>query len=636
MAPQAGRMSLAPPRFGRSSSGGDLAGMAGGRLSSSQGDPFRQSMGMRQSYAPAASGGRRSSVFTGGRQSIAGGMSGGFLSQSGSASATMKPKDPRPLKDRAFQQQTIENIMNYLARSNFPHDINPKGLAQPTNKDFNNVFKWLYNALDPNYQFVKKMEDEVIQCLKGIRYPFYADISRTAIQAVGNSNTWPPLLGMLGWLCDIVSATENIAVGELQSQIDPADSTASEKLFFDYLTQAYADFLAGADEFDAQQAELTAEFDRRNGEVLGEIEKLEKEVAETEAALKKLNEDQPPLDTLNNERQVLTSDKQKFEKYIEHVEGKKKKFTEYNARMREEIVAKEQEIKQLAAEKSELQAQVDAQPVSPAEVDRMTAEREKLIKDLDIVQNKSDEISKVLYDREIASQKRAEVVEKLISTYNTFGYRIGVIPETAPHANGHSFELDLTAEQEDGSVNTRPDKMVNRDLRHEIRPLLTQLRADMGGKVHAQQNESLRLDDILGRVCEGLQDKRDELDTLEAKIASLVEESESLKETSAAESTRSNVDAEKLERELQHVRLHAQAGVLAIEQRAQAVAIEYDTLAQEANERREEMYTQVIKVLDEVIKFKLYVQSGLETLETEVLEEQEAEMTAKMESAKLE
>jgi len=107
------------------------------------------------------SSGRRSSAYTAGRPS-----SIGFLSQTSS----QIQKDPRPVRDKTFMANCQRNILDYLIAANYPIPISIKNLQVPTSKDFASIFKFLYNRMDPNYQFVKKIEDEVVMCLKALKY----------------------------------------------------------------------------------------------------------------------------------------------------------------------------------------------------------------------------------------------------------------------------------------------------------------------------------------------------------------------------------------------------------------------------------------------------------------------------------
>ena len=165
----------------------------------------------------------------------------------------------------------------------------------------------------------------------------------------------------------------------------------------------------------------------------------------------------------------------------------------------------------------------------------MTAEREKLVQGLEQMSSKIDEARKLAWEKELTTQKKIESIEKLIQNYNTLGYRIGIIPASAPHANGVVFELDFNVQAAVGNTETtvgqvRPDQLINRDLRHEIRGALMKLRERLGGEVHKQQDEAIHLQEQLDRICESLVDKRDELEGLEAKVAGSMEQFSEIKD----------------------------------------------------------------------------------------------------------
>src|SRR5690349_12521651 len=78
-------------------------------------------------------------------------------------------QDPRPIRDKTFQNNCIRFIIDYLAHAGYSQPISTKNLQAPTSKDFQSIFKFLYNVLDPGYSFQKKFEEEVPILLKGLR-----------------------------------------------------------------------------------------------------------------------------------------------------------------------------------------------------------------------------------------------------------------------------------------------------------------------------------------------------------------------------------------------------------------------------------------------------------------------------------
>lgn len=119
-------------------------------------------------------------------------------------------KDQRPIREKTFQLNCIKNILEYLLSTGYDKPISAKILSAPTSKDFQNVFCHFYSRIDSTYECGKKMEDEIPSILKGIRYPYANDISKSQLLAVGSMHAWPSLLGMLSWLVDLLKVFFNL------------------------------------------------------------------------------------------------------------------------------------------------------------------------------------------------------------------------------------------------------------------------------------------------------------------------------------------------------------------------------------------------------------------------------------------
>lgn len=303
----------------------------------------------------------------------------------------------------------------------------------------------------------------------------------------------------------------------------------SERLFYNYLIKAYRVFLAGDDDFTEMDKDLAHEFDKRNESLMAEIENLEKTAESLQRTIEELVQSQPSLKQLQDETSILESDKEKFRQYIEHLEGKRLKLKEVNERIKEEIAQTDREAEELTAERENLQRQIDGQAISPADIDRMTAEREQLGRNLDAMVAKMEQASKATYEKETIMRQRLESLEKLVTKYNTLGYKIGIIPETGTWAQGVQYELDFANPESQKS-----NEILNRDVRTSIKTSLAKLRTSLGARVHREQDEALQLQELLDKVCEGLMDKREELESLEARLTSIVGQYNEIKEVFCA------------------------------------------------------------------------------------------------------
>jgi kinetochore protein NDC80 len=114
-------------------------------------------------------------------------------------------------------------------------------------------------------------------------------------------------------------------------------------------------------------------------------------------------------------------------------------------------------------EKAELQDVVDAQELSPADIDRMTAERDQLAKNLEQYNEREDQVKNSIWEFEVACQKKLDQVDKRIKDFNDRAYRLELIPASAKHANGLNFEISFNRHA------TRADQMIAADIRGTVK-----------------------------------------------------------------------------------------------------------------------------------------------------------------------
>jgi kinetochore protein NDC80 len=225
----------------------------------------------------------------------------------------------------------------------------------------------------------------------------------------------------------------------------------------------------------------------------------------------------------------------------------------------------------------------------------MTDEREKLSKALSQISSKITESRLKVAEHESLASSKLESLERSVSRYNTLAYQIGIIPPSSRNASGKEFELTLLPSQSPDNklladeTGHQPAQLLNRDLRHDIKPALNKLRQDISSRIHETQDEIIKTQESIDRIVEALADKKDEVDTQHAKVRAAIDEYQELKETMVAEANASNAEIEKLEKELTSMRLHMSNGVLALDQRLQSVTIEYSPPLPNVNSLRRKL-----------------------------------------------
>ncbi len=576
--------------------------------------------GIRKSFVPgsAASGsqGRNS-----GRPSSFG--VGGSMFSNTMASASQS-KDPRPLRDKAHQAMMQEEIYEYLEINQFSvemnHPLKEKSLVNPTQKDFVVIFQWLYKRMDPGYRFTKAIEQEVYQLLKAIRYPYLESINKSQISAVGGRN-WCIFLGLLHWMVQLNQSLEH---AENMDYRTVEEGSFVNKLVAKYLLKSYKAFLMDEDHhFVEYYAEAEDEFNQYAQPKVEEIEQMEKENVELKEKYASLCRGTDILSALEKKGEALESDLVKFRAYINAYEKKKEKWSAVLSKIRDELDSSEAQKIELEKEKQHIESQIAAQGLTPGDIDKMNAERDKLAKALDSISVRIEEANRVVNEKDQKAQSTLDSLDRVIQKYNTGCYRIGVIPSTSRNCpKGMNFEVYLENPLSEENLGQRPDVLLKGiDLRHVSKPALLQLRNQITARMHKIQDESIKIQEMLDLLNDQLNDKKEEIETLEAKLATGKNSFDELYETMNSEASSSHAEIERLERELRAMKLSNQQGILQLEQRCQSIAIEYDQLKHSIQTAREAMHADVEKFIDSTIDFKMHIQESLEGYEGFVIEE---------------
>ncbi|OBT52340.1 hypothetical protein VE04_06046 [Pseudogymnoascus sp. 24MN13] len=649
------RASLAPsrpnqPQFQRSSSGTNLADMG---LSSVKRTSFQNaSGGGRKSFAPGGiaatrwrpaqvANERRSSIYRPRASSSGpGGAHQSFFQQRRAAAGV--PRDPRPLKDRAYQTKIGQELLDYMANYNFEmemkHMLSQNTIRSPTQKDFNFMFQWLYHRIDPSYRFLKNIDQEVPPILKQLRYPFEKSITKSQIAAVGGQN-WSTFLGLLHWMMQLAQMLDGYAANHyddacLEAGVDVSDGRGADD-------DGHEGGLAPHVENMAHQ------FENANSKYLEEMKILEAENERPRLEIEEVEKSTPDINSLDNHFKILQEDRVKFEGYDEKMAQKCERYETRIQFLQDEIKKAMTELNDAEEERMNLQKSVDDQGISMQDIDRMTSERERLQEGIEGTASRLEDAKKKVNEKEFEASRKLDELERLVENYNSLGYQIGLIPSTAPNAKGKNYELQIlvnegpqfSSSQMGNSANSESDRLLadpvsgyqphqilSLDLRGQARGAFLALKKEVSDRRSAVVEAMMKNHDLLDGIKEAIEDKRSEVDALEHRLRAAQEEFEKTKEVTTTQKIASDTQIEKMEKELAKMRGGLTESVQLMEQREMNTNIEYEQLTLRANALREELHTEVERMLNDIIKFKVHVQKNLEDYVGFVVEEVEHEL----------
>lgn len=659
----------AQPNFHRSSSGGNLAdgGISTVRRSASSNvfgsaNPGRQSLAPNQLFGSQTPGTqslqRRSSIFS--RPSGQGPTTHqSFFSQPPAPAGA--PKDPRPLRDSSYRARLSQELLDYLTQNNFElemkHSLTQNSVKSPTQKDFTFMFQWLYRRIDPGYKFQKSIDTEVPPIMKQLRYPYERDITKSHLVAVGGQN-WPRFLGLLHWMMQLAQMLDNFTRGAYDDACaDAGIDIASDRIVFRFLFGAYQDWLQMGPEDDEESEAaalqphiqaMTDEFERINGKHAEELKIYEAEHEALKAQLDEMERNAPDVAKLDNHFKILGDDKKKFEEYNANVQAKIEKYDARIKILEAEIQRTDADLQVVEQERQSLQHSVDQQGLNIQDIDRMNTERERLTKSHEDALVALDEVNKRVLEKEAETARKLEDLEAVVKRYNSLGYQMSLIPSTAVNAKGADYELTLNTSGDtfsastttsrrrgspesdrllaDSNVGYSPIHLLNLDLRGAVRNAFVSLRKEINERRKAAADADLNARDFLDNISEALHEKNTEIDNLNYRVNEASRLYASLKESNNTAHTQQTSAIEKLEKELARMREQLERGVVELEQREMEVQVAWESMREEAARVREDLHSGIERCLEDVIRFKVHVQKGLEEFEGWVGEEVEAEL----------
>ncbi|KAL1617051.1 kinetochore-associated Ndc80 complex subunit ndc80 [Diplodia seriata] len=561
------------------------------------------------------------------------------------------PQDPRRLKDPSVRAQMAHELSEYLTRNNFEmdmkHSLTHKSFTSPTQKDFNCMFQWLYHRIDPSYRFQKNIDQEVPPLLKQMRYPFEKSIMKSQIAAVGGNN-WSTFLGLLHWMMQLSQMIEHYASGAYdEASMEAGFDVTGDKIIFQFLTDAYRDWLQVEDDAEEEADQvisrhvenMAAKFDDANAAHLEQVRVLEAEHQALQDQIEELSKNGPRIAKLDEQIKILEEDRVKFENYNNSMEAKVEKYQNRAKLLDDEIKKIEAELEEAEQDKTNLQGMVDQQGITIQDIDRMNAERERLQKSAESTNVRLEDTRRRISDKELEATRKLDELERTVEKYNSQGYEIGIIPASAPRANGADFELVLTLSEvpfNSSQMDTTSEKLLtsagngyqyhdllNHDPRRELKNAILGLKKDIRDRMSAAQEADFENHEMLDKVKEAMDDKLSEVEALSHRVRAAEEEFEKTREITTAQKMASDTQVERMEKELAKLRAGLTESVQLMEQREMNSNLEYEQLQVRANDIREQLHSEIENILNYVVNWKINIQGELCAYENEVAKHQE-------------
>ncbi|NXC43735.1 NDC80 protein, partial [Penelope pileata] len=433
---------------------------------------------------------------------------------------TEKIKDPRPLHDKAFIQQCIKQLCEFLVENGYAHNVSMKSLQSPSVKDFIKIFTFIYGFLCPTYELPdSKFEEEIPRVFKELGYPF--PLSKSSMYTVGAPHTWPQIVAALIWLTDcfkLYSAMRenSSSFDDGQSWGETDDGIVHNKLFMDYVVKCYEHFMKGGDTYE----ELDAEVQSKLKDVFNidefKIEGLaaeNKRLHEEIARLEKERESEPDrLVSLRKLRSSFQADVQKYQAYLANLESHTTLLDQKMKGVDEEVEAAEMEVEAMKQENARLQHIFDNQKYSVADIERINHERNELQQTINKLTKELEAEERQLWNEELKYARNKEAIETQLAEYHKLARKLKLIPVSAENAKGHDFEIHFNPE-------AGPSCLVT--YRSQIKAPLMEIINQTEEETRKATQQKMCLEDTLEQVNAMVVEKKSNVKTLKEEAEKL-------------------------------------------------------------------------------------------------------------------
>ncbi|XP_062209441.1 kinetochore protein NDC80 homolog [Phragmites australis] len=364
-------------------------------------------------------------------------------------------------------------------------------------------------------------EDDLLYVLRMLGCPY--KLTRSALKAPGTPHSWPPLLSVLHWLTLLASVSDDVASS-------PSASAFNDLML--YTTQGYSYFISGDDDAVASLDDEYVSKAREHAEAAVEaFRALEKEAQELEAKAIKLTSGPSRREALEAEKETFTADIHKFEAVVKTWSAKMDEKGDALLDLEKELEAKVMDGRRIAAENQDLLKKVEAQAVNVRDADRMHREMQVVERDIAKAESGKAALEDKGWELEAALVTKLEELEGLAEQCNQ------ALKRLKPDID---FQYMLNAK------GSSPAEILGLSYKTVLKPAL---------KAHAEENkrvsvskleESVDLQKQLQEIVKILEDKRNNISSLQAKTDEMVARLNSLDREIKNDDSRCTADARQM------------------------------------------------------------------------------------------
>jgi len=310
-------------------------------------------------------------------------------------------------------------VVDFLAMRGFGRTISfEKFLREPMTKDFYEIFKFLIAQLDPQLEVDGKIEDEVPQIMRRLRYP--VEVNRSKLQSICGPNTWPQLLAVLDWLISLIQINDGLIepVADCKLGIAGADAECeSDHHMLRTLHENYLQFLSGKDDNSVEER-LRQIYEERVNAVQFEVDRLQEQMGGMETQLHEFRSEHDRLLETQAAPRQLEMEADRLRGVIQAQDARAQRAEEEVTVVEAEDLTVVADLEGLQVKAREFQEQVDSQAYSKKDIERLKSERAHLRRMLEDLKFDAEKAEHGAWELGIEESRLEETISRIVRYVN--------------------------------------------------------------------------------------------------------------------------------------------------------------------------------------------------------------------------
>ncbi|KAI5150244.1 kinetochore protein NDC80 [Enteropsectra breve] len=356
-------------------------------------------------------------------------------------------KSGRNVREKAYKSSCAENIVDFLQKNNYEGTATVKMLLNPSNKEFQLIFKFVYSFIDST--LFTKFEDDVINILKMIKYPYASEITRSHLTAI-TPHTWPVLLSMVSWMVDIVKSTD----------FESTDAHTVESKFYDFVCKGYLQFMEGIEDVNVLEQVFLEDINLMHNNERAEITQATDKIKAMEEQRSSISSHFCDIEQLHANKRKINEDLNILIQQEKQLKIKQDKYMSAIEKCSDDIANIEKEIGQLSDEKNDLNYQINSQTINPEDIKDMNIEKLELYKALEKLKPERENATKGLRENENILNALLDDLEGMASELSR---KTNADVDTKKICESLEFDYALVSSFEDELVGKK-ESMVNLEI----------------------------------------------------------------------------------------------------------------------------------------------------------------------------